>query len=456
MSVPLAAALLVQAFAIMLLRHRLGRRWLRHPASIMIVVSAAYEGLAPLLIAIPSVGVWDPYRAGIQQSFTDSATLVMSVGMLAFTVAYLMTCPERSVPQADLEDLTVMVKALDWRWLACGCIPLAILTYQGRGYNSGGPAIGNGASLSAAIASEFFVILVVLTALSFLLKHGTRLFLPVLVTQSLILAAAGERAPVVVAVITFILLLKHAGFRLPRLQVWTAAGLTLVAVVAITGTRANQGRTLYHENNGLSTRVAELGRSLVATQSDSSGPGLIAQTAARLDGADFAGAILQSVNSGQPRLSASYVPESLLLAVPSALWPSKLSHGNGLNPTVLEINRFGLQNINFLPTLTGLYMGFLTTPWLIALLAFLGLLAGHGERLLFRYRTPARLVLLAGAINAALWYEQGLPGMVGVLRSAAAVAIIVKLIEIVRVRRADRHQHRSRLPVHLILQHPGQ
>jgi len=408
-------------------------------------------------MAFPSIGIWDPYRTGTQQSYIDSATLVMSVGMLAFTVAYLLTCPERTVPQAALKDVTVMTKGLDWRWLACGCVPLAILTYEGRGYNSGGPAIGNGASLSAALASEFFVILVVLTALSFLLRRGTRLFLPVLVTQSLILAAAGERSPVVVAVITLILLLKHVGYQLPRLQVGAAAGLTLVAVVAITGTRADHGRTLYHENNGLGTRVEELGRSLTATQSGGSGPGLLAQTATRLDGTDFAGAILQSISSGQPRLSASYVPESLLLAVPSALWPSKLNHGNGLNPTQLEIGHFGLQNINFLPTLTGLYMGFLSTPWLIALLAFLGLLAGHGERLLFRYRTPARLVLLAGAINAALWFEQGLPGMLGVLRSAAAVAILVKLIDVVRVRRVGGRPASSlQAPSHLLVQDPGQ
>jgi hypothetical protein len=455
MGITLAAALLVQALAITLLRHRLGRRWLRHPVTVMILVSVAYQGISPIFMAIPSIGMWDTYRTGIQQGYIDSATLIMSVSMLAFTVAYLLVCPERTAPQTSPDDIKAMVKALDWRWLACCCIPLAILTYEGRGYN-GGPATGGGASLFAELASEFFIILMVLTALSFLLKHGTRLFLPILIIQSLLLAAAGERSPVIIDAIALVLLLAHAGYRLPRAQVRAAAVLTLVAVLAITGERAHEGRTLYHEDSGLSTRLAVLGRGLIGTESGSPGPGLISQAAVRLDGVDFAGGVLQSVSLGEPRLSASYVPESLLLAVPKPLWPTKLDRGNSLNPTYLEIESFGLQNVNFLPTLPGLYMGFLAPPWLVVLLALLGLLAGFGERMLFRYCTPARLVMLAGAITAALAYEQGLPGMLVTLRSAATVAIVVKLIEVIRAKRAGRRWSSLPSGSPVVLQQPGQ
>jgi hypothetical protein len=456
MSVPFVAALLAQALAITLLRRRLGRRWVLRPVALLVLASAVYQGLSPLLMAIPSIGAWDTFRTGIQQTYIDSATLIMSLGMLALTVAYLLTRPERTAPHTTLSETRIMVKALDWRWLACGCVPLAILTYDGRGYNSGGPVTGGGASLSTNLASEFFIILVVLTAFSFLLKQGPRPFFAVLVTQSLLLAAAGERAPVIVDAITLAVLLTHAGYRLPRVQTLAATSLTLVAVLAITGSRADQGRTLYHEGNGLGTRVAGLDSGLSATESSRSDPGLLAQAAERLDGTDFAGAMLQSMSLGQPRLSASYVPESLLIAVPSALWPSKLARGDSLNPTELEIEHFGLQDVNFLPTLPGLYMGFLASPWLIAFLAFLGLAAGRGERLLFRCCTPARLVLLAGAIAAALAYEQGLPGMAIPLRSAAILAFIVKLIEVVRAKHSrSRPVSLQRLSA-LTLHHPGQ
>jgi hypothetical protein len=308
MSVTLAAALLGQILAIMLLRYRLGRQWLHRPVSILILTAAVYQGLSPVLMTIPSIGAWDTYRTGIQQSYIDSATLIMSAGMLAFTVAYLLTCPERIAPHANLHNARVTVKALDWRWLACGCVPLALLTYEGRGYNGGGAVTGAGAPLSASLAAEFFVILVVLTSFSFLLKRGTKFFLPVLAIQSVLLAAAGERTPVIADAITLVLLLKLAEYRLPRIQVGTTAALTLVAVLAITGIRADGGRTLYHQDNGIGTRIAGLGRGLTATEPGNSGPGLLAQAADRLDGTDFAGAILQSVHLGETRLSASYVP----------------------------------------------------------------------------------------------------------------------------------------------------
>ena len=125
-------------------------------------------------------------------------------------------------------------------------------------------------------------------------------------------------------------------------------------------------------------------------------PDLPAQAAIRLDGTAFTAGILQAVHSGQPRLSPAYVPESLLITVPSSLWSSKLAHGTALNPDSLETGSFGLQQVNFLPTLPGLYAGFLSPPWLALFLAFLGLLCGWGERWLFRHCTPARFVLLAG------------------------------------------------------------
>src|ERR1035441_4628323 len=135
MTVTLATALVVQAAAIVILRHRLGRHWLRRPVVLLVLASAGYQGVSPLLMAIPSVGAWNIYRNGVQQSFADSATLLMSAGLLALTVAYLLTIPERAdVPPAE-NDAANAARVLDWRLLALACVPLAVFTYEGRGYN---------------------------------------------------------------------------------------------------------------------------------------------------------------------------------------------------------------------------------------------------------------------------------------------------------------------------------
>lgn len=440
MTVTLLTGLLLQVAAIVLLRHRLGRYWLRRPVTLIVMTSAVYQGLSPILLTFQSIGAQDYYRNGVRQGFISPAVLLMSAGMLAFTIAYLMTLPERADVALEAADIHSAIKILDWRWLTGACIPLAVFTYEGRGYNGAVGLAGSATSVGTDFAATFFIVLVVIAAFSFLLKHGIRWFIPVLMVQSLVLATAGERAPVITDGITLVLMLLLAGSRPSARQLSGASALTLIAILAITGLRVEQGRSLFRNDSGLSARIAALGSGLIeftnTRDAGSTGPALAAQTAVRMDGVDFAGAILQSVSSGQPRLSATYVLESLLIVVPSSVWSSKLTHGNALNPAGLEINDFGLQQTNFLPTLPGLYIGFFSTPSLIAFLALLGLLCGWGERWLFRRCTSVRLILLAGAVTAALSYEEGLPGMLIALRAAATIAVVVKLIEVIRGRNA--------------------
>jgi hypothetical protein len=435
-SVTLALALLLQAAGIILLRHRLGRRWIRHPGALLILTASVYDGVSPLLMTIPSVGAWDTYRQGIASSFADDGIMLLSAGMLAFTIAYLLTCPERAdapAAQADAPaaqgDAAVAARALDWRLLALACAPLAVLTYEGKGYNSGTTITG--APVTKGLAATFFTVLIVLAAFAFLLRHGSRWFLPVLAAQSLLLAAAGERTPVIIDAVVLGVLLARTGRRPATRQAHAAVALTLLGVLAITGVRAEQGRSFFYAgSSGLSARLEALGSGL--STGSQQGPGLLAQGAVRLDGYDFAGAVLQSEHMGQQRLAATAVPESLLLAVPSAAWGSKLAHGSALNPGQAEISAFGLQDTNFLPGFAGLYIGFLPPAWLIAFLAFIGAVAGWCEKWLLRECTPARLVVLAGAVTAALWQEPGLPGMLLDLRAAVVIAVAAKVMEAAR------------------------
>jgi hypothetical protein len=133
----------------------------------------------------------------VQQSYTDLADLISSAVMLAFTVACLLSRPERTSPPARAADpavAAVLARVLDWRLLAAACVPMALLTAHGQGYNDGAAA-GAGTSLASNLTSTFFVIIIAVAAVAFVLRHGTRWFLPALVVQSLLLALAGERTP---------------------------------------------------------------------------------------------------------------------------------------------------------------------------------------------------------------------------------------------------------------------
>ena len=171
-SATMMLGLLLQIASVMLLRCRLGKTWLRRPTVILVLASVVYQGVSPVLLAFPSIGAQDIYRLGVAWSYTDEAVLVTSAGMLAFTMAYLLSRPERAQPrQARRASLA---RALDWRLLALSCAPLAVLTYEGRGYANGSLTIGAGAPSGTVLASSFFVILMVLTAFSLVLSKGPR------------------------------------------------------------------------------------------------------------------------------------------------------------------------------------------------------------------------------------------------------------------------------------------
>jgi hypothetical protein len=432
------ASLLAQAVTVLAVRVRLRAGWLRHPVSWIVLASAVNQAVGPLLLAIGSVGAGDTFATGVSRGYIDTANLIMSGAMLVFTAGYLLTAPVTPLPPG--RPGPAFARSLNWRLLAAACVPLALVTASGRGYG-GGSGSGQGAALSTNLTTSFFVVVVVLAAAAFLLRHGVRWFLPVVVAQSLLLTVSGERTPVLTDAITLPLLLLFAGVRVPGRQLVATTVLTALAMLAISGVRVIHGRDLFYSDSGISARVSALAGGLSGIgQADGAGngPGLVGQLAVRIAGVDFAGAILQAVAQGQPRLSAAYVPESMLEVVPSFLWPTKLDHGLTLNPAQLEMNDFGLQQINFIPGMPGLYVGFLAPPWLLALFGFLGLVFGRFERWLLRDCTAARLVLFAGAMSAALLYEAGLPAMLVQMRAAAVVALAVKLIESVRRRRRAR------------------
>jgi hypothetical protein len=231
--------------------------------------------------------------------------------------------------------------------------------------------------------------------------------------------------------IALILMLLFAGMRVPVLQLTAAIGLTVLVILSISGVRVQQGRSLYYTDSGLSTRISALTTGLSAAGESQGGtdtPGLLTQFAIRVSSVDYAGAILQAISEGQPRLAPAGVPESLLLAVPSFIWPTKLGRETALDPFQSQIDAFGLQNVNFIPGMPGLYIGFLAPQWLVTLFGLLGIAFGRFERWLLRECTPARLILLGGAVVTALWFEAGLPAMLVQMRSAGVIALTVYVV----------------------------
>jgi hypothetical protein len=406
---------------------------MQRPFVLLAIAAVIYHGVSRLLLAAPAVRAGDIYLMGIEQQYIDQATLYMSVGLLVMTACYLATRPESAMVSVPDSGVRLAARVPDWRLCAVACTPLIVLTYEGRGYNRS-IAVTKVAGTGADLAATFLLVLIALAAFGFLLRYGMRWFVPVLLTQSVLLGAAGERLPIVIGAIELLVLVVRVGLRPSRKQIQIAMAITLVLVLGVTGYRADRGRSFYHQNSGLSTRAASLAvgiQDLTKAQA-AVGPSLIRQAAYRFDGDSFAGGVLQGIYLGNPRLGAGQAARSVLITVPSIFWSSKLRHPGALDPTVTEMKDFHLQNVNFLPTMLGLYIGFLGPLWLVVMLAALGALIGWGERRLFRGTSPVHLVVLAAAVQAALTYEQGLPGMLVALRTAVVLAGVVWALMAIR------------------------
>ena len=217
---------------------------------------------------------------------------------------------------------------------------------SGRGLNNG---LGPGsATVSTNLVSEFLVVVVALTAFSFVLRYGMRWFVPVLVVQSVLLAATGERLPVVTGIVVLVSLLARVDRRPTRRQVMMTLSLTVVAILGITGYRAVSGHDLYRQDASLAARSKAIGVGLYAlthtSDQNGTGAGLVAQIAVRFDGNAFAGDVMQGFSERYTPLGLAPVLQSTLVVVPSAAWSSKLAHP-ALNPALTEFNYFGIQPI---------------------------------------------------------------------------------------------------------------
>ncbi len=447
MSLTLLAALLIQVCAVALLRHRLGARWLRRPVTVLVITGCVYNGVSEVLLAVPSIREWDAYRLGTGQHYIDVATFIISVGLLAFVICYLVTKPGRTAKSVPIDAAAAAANIVDWRLYALMSLPLAMLTYEGRGYDTASKQAG----ITTSVSSEFLLVLISLAAFGILVRYGIRWFVPIIIAQLTLLAATGERSALLIGVIPTLVLLAYAGLRPSRRQYTIIIGLGIIFILGITGFRAVSGRGIYQQNTSLSARVASLGSGLYtlvhASNVNNTSPGLVAQVAVRLDGNSFSGDIMQSLDSGQMTLGAGPVWESPLVVLPSAIWPSKLTHA-GLNPVLLEYNYFGIQpGVGIwngpLPTFSGLYLGYLGPYGDIVFMALLGFLSGFGEIWVLRKFTAPRIAMLSASIQAALSYEAGLPAMLPALRTGLILALVVWLIG--KVRRSGTASVPSRL-----------
>jgi hypothetical protein len=366
-------------------------------------------------------------RWSIEQSYIDDAALAVSIGLLVAVLGYLtLVSPGTSSPPEPATS-TSALWPLDWRLTGLAAVPLLAATVSGNGYGSRSAYSSAPTATLVDLSNTFLVILVVLTAFSFVLKYGRRWLVPVLAVQSLVLAVGGQRSELFVGAAVLLVLLYHMDIRLSRRAVAIALAVATVAALGITSARESVGREYFRDDSGFMGRSRVIADGVVSPLD----PGtLLSEIAHRFDGNVFAGQVDKSVRAGSAsgQLGVSSILDSFLIVVPSVLYPEKSNSDRARSLEYQLIAERNVVPIDYAPGSIGPYLGAVGRHGLLLLMLLVGLAFALAENWLFRKVTLNRILILATLLQGVLFFAKELVGIAVFLRTGLLMVLIVTVL----------------------------
>ncbi len=427
MTLALAFSLLLQVTAVIIVLRGVRGQVFRHPGALLIIVAVIYDGVDEFANRLIRPG---PERYGLTIAEVDRWMWFVGPGILLLAVSYLATlrpstlAHHRSSPSA----MGAIIRTLDWRVLAALTAPLYLYSVFGALHTLRGAS--SATYLQSGLTAQFMLPCLVLLSFSLVMRFGTRLILPVLLAQSLLLLLLGERIPIVAALVMLLFALQISGIRLSGRQVRLLVAGAMIAMLAITLSRSVAGRTNFATNAGPTQRLHALEVGLLH-------PGYMfksvrSQYVYRLDGNDFASFTLAGISKGIPPVGITPLINNITLAIPSFLDPAKDSSPLATRSTeALYEPRYEMPPMNRLPTLLGTLLGYFGPFWFEFLCILLGVFFGLADRWVQR-PTAARIVLGIGLVLCVMLYEQSPAVYPLTFRGVLVILALVKAAELAR------------------------
>jgi hypothetical protein len=393
-------------------------------------MAVLFHGISEVLIRTPAAqGFRRSPRWSIEQSYIDDAALVVSIGLFVAVLGYLALVSPSMPGPPEPATARSACWPLDWRITGLAAVPLLAATVSGNGYGSRSAYLPAPTAALRDLSNTFLVILVVLTAFSFVLKYGRRWLVPVLAVQSLVLAVGGQRSELFVGAAVLLVLLYHMDIRLSRRAVAIALSIAAVAALGITSARESVGREYFRDDSGFLGRSRAIADG-VLTPLD---PGtLLSELAHRFDGNVFAGQVDKSVRagSGSEQLGTSSILDSFLIVVPSALYTEKSNSDRARSLEYQLIAERNVVPIDYAPGSIGPYLGAIGRLGLLVLMLLVGLAFALAENFLFRRVTLNRILILATLLQGVLFFAKELVGIAVFLRTGLLLVLIVAMLRV--------------------------
>lgn len=407
----------------------------------MVIVAVFYHGLAEVFRMLPDAAVANMYRGAISDEQAHFGAFIVSIGIFLATIAYLVGLGHSGRhAKTDASRIKAAMRPLDWRILTAVLIPLAVTTYSGQGYSSGVAMNAQEQPLIQVIASGLFVVCVVLTTFSIIVKFGRRMFVPAIAAQAIIMAACGQRLEILLSAIVVLMLLNMVDMGPSMKQIVAVLAIGAFLVMSLTALRVT-GRDVFYSNSSLEERITAVGTAMFnpppKTGSIYQRP-MLAQLTERLDGNEFPAAVMTALDTRDPMGGIGEVWNSMSIAVPSFLNPDKHSGDLGSRSSkAAQVEYFNLLRVDHLTGHFTLWLG-LVGPWLhFVIMAGFGFIFARFEKWTMSKATAARLVLFTLLAIGAMFYERGIPSIMIFLRYGLVLGPALFLLQNVIKKKTD-------------------
>jgi hypothetical protein len=433
--------LTLQAAAVLIVHLAIRGRWSRHLGALFLAMAVLGHGLTEIVQQIWP-GRNTVFRSLVSQHEIDNWVLLVSTAILLYATAYAAVIAVHRPVEA--QPAGRYIAGLRLRVLLGLTAPLIVATMLGHGAQAPvaiGASTPTGDYFMSGLASLFLVPLMALTGVVVLVRYGTRWTLPVLGAQAALLAFAGTRSMIAIALVLSIFGARLCGARLPRGHLTAVVAVALLFTATISVSRATGGRDAFLADQGTSGRLTALTDGASHLGSPGAGDAILNDLVYRFDDNTYGALILDSLQHGYRPVGLATVRNDLLLGVPRFLQPGKLSTAvEDRNEEQYLDAHFGLDsNIDYLTGVLASIVGYYGPLGLLIAALLIGVAFALAEAMVAKAASPTRLVLAVGLAQCVLLYEGGPAVYITTLRGA-----VVLMAAVWAGRRVWRGTHRPR------------
>lgn len=416
------AGITAQVLVLVIFVRRMGKECIRSIGFNLMAVTFAFHGLTEVVQRMfPEK---NEYRESVGAPNVDAFVVVVSFGMLLFTICYFMTPPVRTGAGKLAAVIGGLRQSYLLRWSAMAAIGIPSFVLVSLRDQASAVDYWTG-----GLSDQFTPYLLMIGFITLCLRARGRYLILYAGAFIVLLVTSGSRTAVGTAIAVSICTLARCGIKLPAR---TIIGGTLVVALsfgALSTTRKLYGR--FSSGEDFSERLEAIATSSQGSDTDISESAILDDTVYRFDGNTLGALILEKQNAGYPSTGASQLLSTFGYLIPSFIYVDKLNlRAENRNEEAYTISFFNLPDVDHVSDLWNLLEGYVG-PWMLPLwFAGFGFLLGRIDRWLVLESGPTSS--LAGIFLAAvpMSLEQSISGMLYLGRAFITLLILDRALSL--------------------------